>query len=364
MRLILVLCLLLLAIPAAAAARRPRPAATTGAASGVDAHDARPLNGTVDPNGTATSYHFEYGTTTAYGLAVRRRRRRRRRRPRARVDGRLQGLSAGHDLPLPGRRHQRRRRPPTGADRTFRTRLRRRALPGITSHRPRARSGPTQRLAAQPRSTPTAARRATTSSTGSRPSYGSRTPERAIGAGDSRVAVAERDRRPAAVPPLPLPRRGDQRGGAQRAAATARSRRSARPTAITLAARRAAHARGARGSRCSAASRGARRERRSRSRSSARTSRSPARSPSIGAPAPVRADRDGSFRFFVPDAVLRHPPARGHAHGGRGGQPGRDRQRRACRSARAVRRATRRARADPRLRACRPCRTGAPCSSA
>ena len=66
MRLFLVLCVLL-ALPPPRSPPAP-PAATTGAASGVTRTTAT-LNGTVDPNGTATSYHFEYGTTTAYGLA-------------------------------------------------------------------------------------------------------------------------------------------------------------------------------------------------------------------------------------------------------------------------------------------------------
>src|ERR671918_565766 len=64
MRLILVLCLLL-AVPAVALAAAPTP--TTGAASGVGRSTATP-NGTVNPGGAATSWHFEYGTTTAYGL--------------------------------------------------------------------------------------------------------------------------------------------------------------------------------------------------------------------------------------------------------------------------------------------------------
>ena len=38
----------------------------TGAASAVAATGAT-LNGVVDPNGAATSYAFEYGTSTAYG---------------------------------------------------------------------------------------------------------------------------------------------------------------------------------------------------------------------------------------------------------------------------------------------------------
>lgn len=42
------------------------PVATTGAATSVGATGAT-LSGTVDPNFAATSWHFEYGTTTAYG---------------------------------------------------------------------------------------------------------------------------------------------------------------------------------------------------------------------------------------------------------------------------------------------------------
>jgi hypothetical protein len=42
------------------------PAATTAAASGVST-SAATINGTVNPSGQATSYHFQYGTSTAYG---------------------------------------------------------------------------------------------------------------------------------------------------------------------------------------------------------------------------------------------------------------------------------------------------------
>jgi phosphodiesterase/alkaline phosphatase D-like protein len=42
------------------------PSVTTGAASGVGATSAT-LTGSVNPQGQATTYHFEYGTTTAYG---------------------------------------------------------------------------------------------------------------------------------------------------------------------------------------------------------------------------------------------------------------------------------------------------------
>jgi hypothetical protein len=59
-----VVALILLA-PATAAAQDP-PAVTTGAAQ--PGTTTATLNGTVDPNGTATTYHFEYGTTIDYGL--------------------------------------------------------------------------------------------------------------------------------------------------------------------------------------------------------------------------------------------------------------------------------------------------------
>ena len=42
------------------------PAVVTGAASGVTPTTAT-LNGTVDPNGRATTWYFEYGTSTSYG---------------------------------------------------------------------------------------------------------------------------------------------------------------------------------------------------------------------------------------------------------------------------------------------------------
>jgi hypothetical protein len=55
---------LVLAAPAAAATA---PAVATAPASGVNTTSAR-LNGSVDPNGQATSWWFEYGTSTGYGL--------------------------------------------------------------------------------------------------------------------------------------------------------------------------------------------------------------------------------------------------------------------------------------------------------
>jgi len=54
------------ALAAAAAALAAAPAVVTGGATSVGTSSAR-LNGTVDPNGEATSWYFEFGTTTAYG---------------------------------------------------------------------------------------------------------------------------------------------------------------------------------------------------------------------------------------------------------------------------------------------------------
>ncbi len=45
------------------------PAAVTTAASNITSTGAR-LNGTVNPNGTGTTYHFEYGSTTSYGSST------------------------------------------------------------------------------------------------------------------------------------------------------------------------------------------------------------------------------------------------------------------------------------------------------
>jgi hypothetical protein len=45
------------------------PVVVTGSASNITT-DSATLNGTVNPNGGATSYHFEYGTDTNYGTSV------------------------------------------------------------------------------------------------------------------------------------------------------------------------------------------------------------------------------------------------------------------------------------------------------
>ena len=52
--------------PAVAAAAAAPPASTTGAATNL-AQSSATIAGTVNPNGTATSYYFQYGTSTSYG---------------------------------------------------------------------------------------------------------------------------------------------------------------------------------------------------------------------------------------------------------------------------------------------------------
>jgi hypothetical protein len=70
-RLLVILTLLAAALPAAARAQAPAdpPVAVTGAADSLTETTAN-LNGSVDPNGTDTTYHFEYGTSAGYGLVT------------------------------------------------------------------------------------------------------------------------------------------------------------------------------------------------------------------------------------------------------------------------------------------------------
>jgi hypothetical protein len=72
-RFFLILAVLAAAVPAAASAQDPvpvtPPVATTGAATTITLTGAT-LSGTIDRNGGATTYHFEYGTSVAYGLTT------------------------------------------------------------------------------------------------------------------------------------------------------------------------------------------------------------------------------------------------------------------------------------------------------
>ena len=55
-----------LALSAAAAAAAGEPVVLTGNATAITSTSAT-VNGTVNPEGQATTYYFEYGTTTSYG---------------------------------------------------------------------------------------------------------------------------------------------------------------------------------------------------------------------------------------------------------------------------------------------------------
>jgi hypothetical protein len=60
----------ILALVVATVAAATAPVATTGPAEQVTTSSAR-VSGTVNPGGATTTYHVEYGTTTAYGLFTR-----------------------------------------------------------------------------------------------------------------------------------------------------------------------------------------------------------------------------------------------------------------------------------------------------
>ena len=86
------------------------PVAVTGSATSITVTSAT-LNGTVDPNSRATSWYFEYGTSTSYGTKTAAEERR-----RGYEHGERLGTGVGPDaraaLPLPPRRDQRRRDEP------------------------------------------------------------------------------------------------------------------------------------------------------------------------------------------------------------------------------------------------------------
>ena len=90
------------------------PTVVTGSASSIGLTSAK-LNGTVTPNGQATTWYFEYGTSTSYGTktAVK---SAGSGTSAVKVAASLTGLRTDDHLPLPPRRHERvgderRRRP-------------------------------------------------------------------------------------------------------------------------------------------------------------------------------------------------------------------------------------------------------------
>src|SRR5687767_12018457 len=185
MRLIPVSCILLFALVPAAVALAAAPTASTGPVSGVG-RTAATLNGTVNPGGAATSWHFEYGTTTAYGLesgggdtAA--------GSADVPVSIQVAGLSAGTTY------HYRvvatnADGTVTGADRTFRTAAGP-SLPSVSSTVARE-VGPTS-ASLRSRIDPNRGATSYHFEYGLSQSYGSRTQDRGIGSGDTAVAVAE-----------------------------------------------------------------------------------------------------------------------------------------------------------------------------
>ena len=230
MRVALLAIAMALLVPAAAVAAGP-PDATTGAAKSVT-QAAATVTGTVDPQGSATTYRFESRDVDQLWPAERRRRRRlghrsgRRLREPQRADDR-------HHLPLPrrgdqrGRDHARQRSRPEDRGRARAAG----ADHGLGAQRHAGRGAPDGL-----RSTPTAARRSTDHfEYGTSTCYGKRTAESQRGNWQT-ARRSRRASRPDARRALPLPGRGHQRRGRRsrarpqlhRAAATRRASRSPR----------------------------------------------------------------------------------------------------------------------------------------
>jgi hypothetical protein len=161
------------------------PTATTGPATNVSRAGAT-LTGTVDPNQVATNYHFEYGTTTDYGL----------RTPETSAgegDQPVDVLAAVTGLTAQTTYHYRLVATNTdgdslGADRTFRTSDAPRP-PAVTSTRAQdvGPQGATLRSLIDLNDGATHYH----FDYGRTNAYGSRTPERQLGTGDGRREVTE-----------------------------------------------------------------------------------------------------------------------------------------------------------------------------
>jgi len=291
MRLPCLLVLLLLALPAAARAQSVAPAAVTGSATALERTTAT-VTGTVDSNGSAATYRFEYGTTTAYGLQTAEREAGAGMEPTA-VEARLETLSPGttYHFRIVATNAGGTTR---GADRTFRTAANPRP-PGVTGTGA-TQVGPVGALL-HSRIDPNEGATTYYFEYGTSSSYGSRTPDRDAGAGDGAVNVSE------PVNGLRPYRRYHFRLVATNAAGrtTSRNRTFATrrlPTAVTLALEdvRTPWGEGAEvfgrvsGTAVGGLPVGLERQ------------DFPFAGPfsSLGTPLPVRADRLGRFRIFVP----------------------------------------------------------------
>lgn len=182
MRLILVTLLALALLPASAAAEAA--VVSTGPAKAIGTTTAT-LTGTIDPDGAARDYRFEYGTTTAYGLSTAAQKTGTGTEPEA-VEAALQGLTASttyhYRLVADGI--------PPGEDRTFRT-----LRPPPTPTPPRiSRLRATEKTASSARLTalvdPNHAATTFHMEWGRLTSLGNRTPDQVLPAGNGNVPVS------------------------------------------------------------------------------------------------------------------------------------------------------------------------------
>ena len=98
-------------------AASPVPTVTTSAATSVTSSQAT-LNGSLNPNGQATTYDFEYGKSTSYGSTTGVQNGGSGTTSVA-VSAAITGLTAEDDVPLPPRRDERHRRDGRRLDMTF-----------------------------------------------------------------------------------------------------------------------------------------------------------------------------------------------------------------------------------------------------
>ena len=227
--------------PSFSAPFSPRPPpATTGDAESVTTGSAV-VTGTVNPGGEATTYQFEYGTTSSYGLTTPQQDagsgtdRVGVRVDALRPDRRTPRTTTASWRPTPSGQSARRRSLVRTASPAAAPSISSRSATGVTA------SGATLGANVNPRSLATTVRFEYGMST----SYGTATPEQAIGAGTSAVAVSAAiaglsRARGTTTAPSPRARR------ASRAAATARSpprrRRPAWPSRPRRSARSGARA--------------------------------------------------------------------------------------------------------------------------
>jgi hypothetical protein len=178
MRLMLVTLLALLLLPAAAVGQEP--VVVTGPAEGIGETSAT-LTGTIDPEGTARQYHFEVGTTSAYGLQTATQTTGAGTEPEP-VSALVQGLSPAttyhYRLVADG---------VAGQDRTFVTAAAP-ARPWITRLRVSERTATSARISA--RVDPNGAPTTWYVEWGTSSSLGNRTPDQALPAGPSAVPVS------------------------------------------------------------------------------------------------------------------------------------------------------------------------------